>query len=266
MDSEQRPFPQRPSEASAGRISPVNGSLRHAWMVGLGLLLLSAASVAGIDHGCSGYLRTHKLSGEINNLFQAVEHFGTPYGAVLILVTVWLNVPVLRSRISRTFSAAIAAGLAADLVKLCVSRTRPNIFEFDQSIWSSFTGVCQWGAGGSRHQGFPSAHSAFAISFAVMLGEMFPRSRRWFLGIGVLVTLQRVAATAHFPSDVLAGAAVGLVTAHAFLGPTRIGRYFDSLERRYFPELSSVPTGADCPTPAALRVTSIVECPSSDAA
>jgi membrane-associated phospholipid phosphatase len=217
--------------------------LVRTWLTAGGLLLFSAASVAVLDQTVSGYLNIHRLSDELSDLFQAAEHFGTPYGAVLILITVWLTHPSLRSRVSRTFVAAITAGLLADLIKLCVSRTRPKAFDFDQSIQSSFTGLFPWGAGGSVQQGFPSAHTAFALAFAVMLGELFPQGRRWFLGLGGLVALHRVTTLAHFPSDVLAGAAVGLVTARYFLGTTPLGRVYDRMERHYFPEAVPIQVG-----------------------
>ena len=238
MDSENLNWSQSRINAESGS-APSGGSAGIAVI----LLLLSAVSMAMLDHHCSGYLHSHHLTGEITNLFDAVEHFGTPYGAVLILVSVWLCLPHLRSRVSRTLFAAITAGLMADLIKLCIARTRPTAFDFDQSIWASFTGAFQWGAGGSRQQAFPSAHTAFAIAFAVMLGELFPQARRWFLGLGAMVGLQRVTTSAHFPSDVFAGAAAGWLTARCFLGTAPMGRLYDCLERHYFPD-AGVSVGA----------------------
>ena len=235
MDSGTGAGPRGRGETDESRLSPSPDPLVHTWLTAGGLLLFSAASVAVLDQAVSRSLSRHHLPDELVDLFQAAEHFGTPYGAVLILVTVWLTHPALRSRVSRTFFAAITAGLLADLIKLCVSRTRPKAFDFDLSIQSSFTGLFPWGAGGSVQQGFPSAHTAFAMAFAVMLGELFPKARSWFLGLGVLVALQRVTTLAHFPSDVLAGAAVGLVTARYFLGTTPLGLVYDRMERHFFP-------------------------------
>ena len=235
MDSETGAWPRWRGDTDGSRPSLSPGPLVRTWLTAGGLLLFSAASVTVLDQAVSRSLSRHRLPDELADLFQAAEHFGTPYGAVLILITVWLTHPALRSRVSRTFVAAITAGLLADLIKLCVSRTRPKAFDFDLSIQSSFTGLFQWGAGGSVQQGFPSAHTAFAMALAVMLGELFPQARRWFLGLGVLVSLHRVTTLAHFPSDVLAGAAVGLVTARYFLGTTPLGLVYDRMERRFFP-------------------------------
>ena len=148
MDSGTGVLPRMRSEASGENPSMAGEPISHTWGIAGFMLLLSAASVAVLDQVCSGSLRTHRLSGELAHLFQAAEHFGTPYGAGLILITLWLTQAPLRSRVSRTFVAAVVAGLLADLVKLCVSRTRPKVFDFDQSIWSSFTGVFRGGAGG----------------------------------------------------------------------------------------------------------------------
>ncbi len=219
-------------EAERCRSSIASQPVIRSWLIAAGLLLLSGVSMALLDHRCSGYLKAHPLSSEGMKLFEAAEHFGTPYGATLALVTIWLVVPQVRTRVVRTMSAAIAAGLLADVAKLCVSRTRPGAFDFDHSMGDGFTGVLQWGAGGSQHQSFPSAHTAFAVSFALMLGEMFPVARRWFLCLAGLVAMQRVFSCAHFPSDVLAGAAIGVVTARCYAGTTFVSRLCEVVEER----------------------------------
>ena len=248
MDSENASSPRVWSEAGGGVESLARRPLTQVWLISGLLLGLSATCVATLDRKCSSYLKTHPLWDELADLLDAAEHFGTPYGAGLILATVWLTHSSFRSRVSRTFVAAISAGLLADLIKLCVSRTRPKAFDFAHSIGWSFTGVFPWGAGGSQQQSFPSAHTAFAIAFAVMLGELFPRARRWFLCLGGLVALHRVTTLAHFPSDVLAGAADGLVTARYFLGMTPLGLVYDRMERHYFPgELPVVGLGTGSP-------------------
>ena len=67
--------------------------------------------------------------------------------------------------------------------------------------------------------GFPSDHAtaSFAIATAIVL-----RNRRWGIGALVLATLlslTRVAIGVHYPSDVLAGAALGAASALALWQP-----------------------------------------------
>lgn len=229
--------------ASPRPYSQESGSLWPAICRGSAtLLLLSLGSFLFIDHPLAGYLKAHRYKGELSNLFQAAEHFGTPYGAALILITMWIVLPETRRRISRTAAGAIAAGLTANIGKLLVTRLRPDTFDFAQPIQASITGFLKFGQGGSRHQSFPSAHTAFAFAFAVMLGDLFPKGRVWFLCIAVLVALQRVFATAHYPSDILAGAAVGWMIAWIFIGPSVISRFYDRMEERYFPRSSEQPS------------------------
>lgn len=209
-----------------------------SWQVFAIYGIATGLCMAVVDHPASGYLKAHRLRGESTELLQAAEHFGTPFGAVLILITLWLTHPVLRPRLSRVLWIPVIAGLAANIVKLLISRTRPSAFEFDQSILTTFEGWLRFGAGGSRAQGFPSAHTAFAMGFAVMLGVLWPSARRWFISLAGLVAAQRVVTCAHFPSDVLAGAALGWWVGWCGTGPHWLARQFDRVEDWWFSSLA----------------------------
>ncbi len=245
MDSGQVLMDRRSHEAAL-RSDAVDDSrlAPKPWRAVWCLLVAGGWCLLLLDHAVSGFLKTHRLRGDAADLLNAAEHFGTPFGAILILITVWLTHPELRSRIGRTFWLPVIAGLLANVVKLFISRTRPDAFEFDHSIWDSFEGVLRFGAGGSRAQGFPSAHTAFAFAFAVMLGELWPAARRWFLCLGALVAMQRVGSCAHFPSDVCAGAALGWFIGSYGTGEGWLSRLFTRSEEWWFPKRLSVPLGA----------------------
>ena len=150
--------------------------------------------------------------------FDVFETFGHGFGVVLALVVLHQLDPARRWAMPRVLTAALAAGGAADLVKMLIMRSRPNDIsaDFVGSVWSTFG---QWLPGlnaDSGLQSFPSAHTATAAGLAAALTWLYPQGRRLFVALVVLVGCQRIISGAHFPSDVLIGAAVGC-TASMFL-------------------------------------------------
>ena len=150
------------------------------------------------------------------------ELFGHGLGVVLVVLILHQLDPGRRWAIPRVLACALAAGVAADLLKMTVMRCRPYDlpFPFAGSVWETFG---QWWpllSGGSESQSFPSAHTATAVGLAAALIWLYPQGRLLFTVLAVLVGCQRVAVGAHYPSDVLVGAAVGCLVAALLL---RIG-------------------------------------------
>jgi undecaprenyl-diphosphatase len=110
--------------------------------------------------------------------------------------------------------AAVAAGAATvfalvvgQLISRIVDRPRPFV---------AHPGSVHLFAPHVADAGFPSDHAtaAFAIAVAIML-----RDRRWggvVVGLAVLIAVGRVAMGVHYPSDVLAGALLGSLSALLF--------------------------------------------------
>lgn len=61
---------------------------------------------------------------------------------------------------------------------------------------------------------FPSGHACLSFAFAGGLAMLFPRWAWAFISVGVVVCVQRVLEGAHYPSDVVAGAGFGLLSAY----------------------------------------------------
>jgi len=115
---------------------------------------------------------------------------------------------------------AVAAGLSAGLSLLLASQIanlvgRPRPFVDEPSTVHLLVAH-------AADPGFPSDHAtaAFAIAVAILL-----RNRRWGLlamAMAVALAVGRVAVGVHFPTDVLAGAALGSATALLlYLPPVR---------------------------------------------
>jgi len=61
---------------------------------------------------------------------------------------------------------------------------------------------------------FPSGHTAAAFLMATLLCSLFPAITLPVFGWAILVGISRVYLGVHYPTDILAGAVLGLVTAH----------------------------------------------------
>jgi undecaprenyl-diphosphatase len=125
------------------------------------------------------------------------------------------------------FAAALSAGLAllvAHFVAGAIDRARPFVDHPHAHLFLAH----------AADPGFPSDHAtgAFAIAFALVL-------RHRVLGIVALVlalvlSVGRVALGVHYPSDVFAGALLGLAAALVLWAPPlreRIDRLADALGR-----------------------------------
>ena len=61
----------------------------------------------------------------------------------------------------------------------------------------------------AKFASLPSGHATTAFAAAVAFGALFPRARIAFWIYAMLVAVSRIVLTAHHPSDVIVGAAVG---------------------------------------------------------
>jgi undecaprenyl-diphosphatase len=64
---------------------------------------------------------------------------------------------------------------------------------------------------------FPSSHAVNNFAGALILAFFFPRGKWWFFGFAAIVAYSRVYVGAHYPSDILGGAIIGLCCAASVL-------------------------------------------------
>lgn len=104
-------------------------------------------------------------------------------------------------------AAVIGSGILVQVIKHLVGRARPRLtLPPWEHIGPSFD---------SDLHSFPSGHAATSFALAAVLANRFPRQAWIFYTLAVLVGVGRVVGGSHYPSDVLAGAVLGLAVGWA---------------------------------------------------
>jgi membrane-associated phospholipid phosphatase len=103
-------------------------------------------------------------------------------------------------RLGYVFVAVGLPGLVVTVVKRWIGRVRPSAagpFAWEPFSWRS------------EYASFPSGHSTTAFAALVAVGAICPRLRPVLWLYAVAIAASRVIVSAHYPSDVIAGAAWG---------------------------------------------------------
>jgi undecaprenyl-diphosphatase len=143
-------------------------------------------------------MRTRGHSPEAERAMKALGAAGE-WGAV------WVGIGLAaaaadRNRRERWLRAAAIAPLAVGgnfLVKLAVRRPRPRLRRLPPL------------ASAPSELSFPSAHATSSLAAAVAMGRVAPGSRLPLLLLAIGICTTRPYLGMHYPSDVLAGAALG---------------------------------------------------------
>jgi len=115
----------------------------------------------------------------------------------------------LGTRLQFLFFAVLFPVLISELMKYAVGRGRPfvgghaNAFNF-----SHFAGT-------EAYASFPSGHAVTAFALAFAVSALWPRLRIVMILYALLIASTRLVLLAHHPSDVVAGALVGIIGAMA---------------------------------------------------
>ena len=105
-------------------------------------------------------------------------------------------------RLGFVFTAIALPDLFVTIVKRLIGRARP--FVDGDGVWSYLPFA--WRV---DYASLPSGHATTVFSALVAIGALFPAARPLLWIYAVLIALSRVVVTAHYPSDVVAGAIVG---------------------------------------------------------
>lgn len=124
--------------------------------------------------------------------------------AIVTGVGYLLRRPSLRAASLWALYASCLSGLFTTLLKHTSCRARPFLPEAGDfhPLFCLQEGM----------DSFPSGHAALAFAIAVILTSAYPRLTLPTYFIAAMVSLSRVMLGLHYPSDVLAGVAIGLLS------------------------------------------------------
>jgi len=199
----------------------------------LGVLALS------VDLDVARWCKAGYIPKEIMRFLNFSEVFAHGIGVATLLLTAAVLDPTLGGRRAmprfgslpvswdfvRMAMTAFAGGIMANLIKeTLVDRVRPRAADLGAAVSALATfgdAIAVNIASHSDANSFPSGHAATAAGFAAALSWKYPRGTWLFVALATAAAAQRVASSAHYPSDVLLGAAVGLVGAALLLGNSK---------------------------------------------
>jgi len=194
----------------SGRQFAIAGAVVVAIFLAI-LVLLDAAAIRAVG----------RLPQWIDWSFDQITDFGKsgwflwPLGVLFLILASLPSLPrvpqlvlaAIMVRVGFLFVAIGAPGLFDTVIKRMIGRARPLVGgSIDPYLFSPF----KWTA---EYASLPSGHATSAFAALVAFATLWPRARTVFLVYAMLIAVSRVVLTAHFPSDVVAGAALGTVGA-----------------------------------------------------
>lgn len=172
------------------------------WILLAGLLVPCAILLAIERRGVKTTLSLN-FRGDIKRESRFLAQYGQSVCAPLAALLVWQldRTDPLRHALAVLIATA-SASASAGILKRLFGRVRPN-----RERAGCFLGP-SWRHANWR-ESFPSSHSACALAMSLPLATLYPSAAVTFWGLAIACAGLRYVLDAHWPSDVLAGLALG---------------------------------------------------------
>jgi len=173
------------------------------------VLIAAAVSFVFLDLPLAVWLQTNR-SDLVKTIFETITFFGRSE-LYLIPAAVYFILfrKIRRESVQKSlfiFSTVAVSGILVDIIKVIAGRFRPVMY-FNRGLFGfDFFHI------DSDYLSFPSGHSATAMSIMVALGKLYPEFRFLFYVTGIIIASSRAVITAHYLSDVITGALIGVLT------------------------------------------------------
>ena len=186
-----------------------------------------AAVVAPYDAQITAAVDMTRETGDLRRMLAMSEIFAHGFGVLVVALLVCFLAREKIRLLPRLLSCVLLTSFSISLIKHLVLRRRPQTFgnlpADISATWHTSIGHNADFAGWNSQflfQSFPSGHAASAVALALWLCWVFPKGKYLFLTFAALGMLQRVSFLAHWPSDILFGAAIAtMVAGNVFTAP-----------------------------------------------
>jgi len=199
--SEELSMAPEPLPAPAGK--SWHRPIERLALAGLLLLPLDAETMPSIEEATAGARNSFAVD--------AANSLGTPQVIFPALGALYLAGDTYDKETAKLAAVAlINAGVLVQTGKSLAGRARPT-------TPSDTLGEFEGPRLNNEYASFPSGHATVAFAVANVLAHRYPKRKWLYYGLAGVVGLARIISEAHFPSDVLVGAATGMYAGESAL-------------------------------------------------
>lgn len=184
------------------------------------------AALLPLDKAISDALQALRPSGDLRRELELIQQFGSPTTIAAAALLVWRLDPGRFRRLLDWIAAAVLTAVSMWAIKVSLGRPRPRLGEPAPLVGPFGSWPSQpdeplrstwrfWTDGASDLWSMPSSHAAAATVAAVVLSRMYPRLTPVVWSLVGVVAFARITLGAHWPSDVVVGAALAYLIADA---------------------------------------------------
>jgi lipid A 4'-phosphatase len=190
------------------------------WTAVAATAIFVAISIEIVDRPLALFL--HAQDADLRPFFGLVGGLGVAWGWLVFFAVAFVGLhwgaelPRLRPAAARMravsavpaflFASIAVSGLIVDVLKICFGRVRPKLL-FHSDLYD-FT----WLSWRPDHWSFPSGHTVTIVALMSALWWLWPRHLLFYILVAAIVAGSRVVVGAHYPSDVMAGALIAVLS------------------------------------------------------